>query len=197
MNFLLYPIMNDKLKEEEFRLNLPREWYTKKNMLKRRDIVKKNDAKKEQYKNHKIYETKPQITSTLHVVYSHVFMLFNVSILFIILYTILKLLFALKNDINIRIDQEFFKIKCLIEDSRYKYLINRCDQIDIPAMRQSCMIWRNNTLKTRNDVEVLKIVADCFGDIVDRFLEKISWKFFLLGATIVILYLFIFKNSKR
>ncbi|ELQ74596.1 putative membrane protein [Trachipleistophora hominis] len=122
---------------------------------------------------------------------------FNLLLIVILSFTVIKTFLVLKNDIRIRIDDEFANLQYLIEDSRYKYEINRCGCTDIPAMRRDCMIWKSNMSKSRRDIEVMKIVMDCFGDIVDRFLERISWKFFIFSACLTVIYLIIYRNNWR
>ncbi|ELQ74595.1 hypothetical protein THOM_2509, partial [Trachipleistophora hominis] len=39
---VLPPMMNDRFKEEEFKLNLPREWYAKKSSFENNQLVKRN-----------------------------------------------------------------------------------------------------------------------------------------------------------
>ncbi|ELA48218.1 hypothetical protein VCUG_00259 [Vavraia culicis subsp. floridensis] len=190
-------MMNDRFKEEEFKLNLPREWYTKKNSIENNQLVKRSRPNCAPSSPTSVESGKGNNARVPFLVSAYALMSFNLLIIAILSFTIIKTFFVLRNDIRIRIDNEFADLLYLIEDSKYKYEVNRCGCIDIPAMRKDCMIWKNNMSKSRSDVEVMKIVMDCFGDMIDRFLERISWKFFIFSVCLTIVYLVIYKNNRR
>ncbi|KRH93707.1 putative membrane protein [Pseudoloma neurophilia] len=123
------------------------------------------------------------------------FFLLRMFFIGISVYISLQIFFTIRNDIRIRVDEEFSKLSYLIEESKYKFLINKCGIVDIPGMRRDCMEWKKNMKKTRSDIQVMGLVMDCFGHIIDRFLEQISWKFFITISCILLIYILFYRRA--
>lgn len=189
--------MSDKYKEEEFQLNFPREWL-KNRKENRTDQLIKRKKSNSLFADSEGHQNEEENGARLpFLVSSYAFMSLNLLLIFILSYTVIKTFFALRNDIGIRINNEFQNLMYILEESKYKFMVNKCDITDIPALRKECMMWKNDMARTRNDIEVMKIVMDCFGDIIDRFLERMSWKFFAFGIGLMALYLIIYKSNRK
>lgn len=184
--------MDDRFERENFHSKLPKTWKipnkSHTSLIKLNNKVENN-----------VHTSENQKVSSYNISYdkiaSLVFFLIKMSFMALSVYIILKIFLILRNDIRIRIDEEFSKLMHLIEDSRYKFMINKCDLVDVPGIKKECMQWKNNMNKTRNDIQVMGIAMDCIGHILDRFLDQISWKFFVTITCFVIIYLLFFKKK--
>lgn len=186
--------MTDNFQKDKFHLNLPQDWIKNKNKC--TSIIKKpkefNIFVNQQKKNNFLKNCK----NLPFFISSYSFMIFNLFFIMFCSYVLFNLFLSLRNDIRIRINEEFFNVQYLIADSKYKYKINKCDLVDIPAIRKDCMKWKRNMNKTKNDIQIMGIIMDCFGELVDRFLDQISWKFFITILCISIFYLIFYKKNK-
>lgn len=175
----------DSFKKEEFFSKLPKNWSSNRNknctaLIKLPENIKETKVKKRKIKID--YDKLPERISKF------LFLSFNIFIYFIAIYIILQIILSIKNDIKIRIDNEYHKIEELKEKSNYLFLINKCNIVNIPEMKRKCMEWKRNLSKSRNDIERMGIIMDLFGEIFDRFLEQISWKFFVTIFCLVIAF---------
>merc|ERR1712178_35068 len=115
-------------------------------------------------------------------------MLFHLFLLISSVQFLLRAFFVISNDIRIRMDDEIMKIEGAAADSKYKYVINQCENVKIPAMQRACLEWRRNMIKTGRDVQVVRIVMDFIGEALERFHEQLSWKVFVSVVTLAVVY---------
>lgn len=190
--------MNDKFERDEFHSKLPKSWNVPNKAL--TSLIEVNKEKKNKneisIKKEKLKNKRPfNYDALVHKLISLAFFSFNIFFILLCTYIVLQIFLAIRNDIRIRVDEEFSKLQYLIQESNYKYLINKCGLVDIPAMKRDCMEWKKNMEKTRGDIQVMGIIMDCLGHIVDRFLEQISWKFFITLFSSFAVYFIFYRKS--
>lgn len=184
--------MFDRFERECFHSELPKTWKIPNKS--QTSLIKSNETHTNTSQiNNKRNKTKYEIPYDQIV--SLVFFIIRISFMAFSVYIVLKIFFSLKNDIRIRIDEEYAKLMYLIQDSKYKFMINKCDLVDIPGIKKDCMRWKSIMSKTKNDIQVMGIAMDCLGHILDRFLEQISWKLFITISCFIFIYIIFYRKK--
>ncbi|KAF7683377.1 Nucleus export protein BRR6 [Astathelohania contejeani] len=117
-------------------------------------------------------------------------LLLNFIVIFLLSYILISLVLMLKNDIKYKIDNSKQVLRGIIEESRRKYMENRCDpSTRPPALRKQCMEWECMMNRNENSIEMSKIMMEVVGELVDGFIQKVSYKSVGLGMIFLIIFL--------
>ncbi|KAI0757578.1 Di-sulfide bridge nucleocytoplasmic transport domain-containing protein [Daedaleopsis nitida] len=120
----------------------------------------------------------------------YVQVVFNGSLAAIALYLLVQFLFILQRDVEDRVSEYSMEIVQEIAQCQMDYKANLCAEGRIPAMQAQCAAWEMCMNRDPTKVGRAKISFEVFGELVNTFVEQISWK--TLAFTITSLAFFAF-----
>ncbi|KAG2230221.1 hypothetical protein INT48_002091, partial [Thamnidium elegans] len=128
-----------------------------------------------------------------YTIITYIQMAFNIVITITVLYIFIKIVLVVKQDFKLKALEHFDvlhqeKIICT-----KNYMLNHCGQEDrVPAIETMCMEWANCMQK---DIVVAqaKVSAEAIAEIINSFVEPISYKT-LLFFTLLVIGSLVFSN---
>ncbi|KJE93239.1 hypothetical protein, variant [Capsaspora owczarzaki ATCC 30864] len=138
-----------------------------------------------------------------YILMGYVQLAFNTAIIIIMLYFAYQVVSTIQHDIDIKVDDYAQAITKEIELCSKHFLENKCaPHTRIPAIERSCIEWEKCIQRDPATMGRAKITAEIFAEIVNSFIEPISYKTmaffvaFFFGFTIVGNYAFHFARSR-
>ncbi|KAJ2673426.1 hypothetical protein GGI25_004688 [Coemansia spiralis] len=109
---------------------------------------------------------------------------FNIIMALVVLYIVAQVLLTIHRDVNAKVQEYSAEILQEIAACSKQYLSNHCDpQLRVPAMEQLCSVWESCMHRDPTKVGRLRVSAETLAEIVNGFIEPISFKtmcFFVL-----------------
>ncbi|KAG5646894.1 hypothetical protein DXG03_001970 [Asterophora parasitica] len=120
--------------------------------------------------------------------------LFNLSLILLFLYVVVQFILTVQRDVEQRISEYSMDIVQEIAICALQYKTNLCGSNSIPAMAQQCGNWETCMNRDPAIVGRAKVGAELIAEVVNGFVEPISWK--ALAFTLTSLsFLTVFINS--
>ncbi|RDB29324.1 Nucleus export protein BRL1 [Hypsizygus marmoreus] len=120
--------------------------------------------------------------------------LFNLSLILLFLYVVVQFILTVQRDVEQRISEYSMDIVQDIAICALQYKNNLCATNAIPAMAQQCANWETCMNRDPAIVGRAKVGAELIAEVVNGFVEPISWK--ALAFTLTSLsFLTVFINS--
>ncbi|KAG7665749.1 uncharacterized protein J8A68_000769 [[Candida] subhashii] len=108
-------------------------------------------------------------------------LLVNIIIVSIILYLIYIFMKTIQSDINHKLELHTMEAIHEISQCSTQYIRNRCNQQErVPAIEKECLILEKCQNRDPGQLAKSKITAETFAEIINGFLNGISWKSLLL-----------------
>lgn len=117
--------------------------------------------------------------------------LFNFFIILSFLFIILSFFYIIKEEFRVKVIQEKERLKIKREESSYLYKINRCE-LEIPYMKLKCLEWKKDS--EDEEIQIGRLFVESIGEMVDAFVQKVSWKMFVFLGLLGGMYIFINRN---
>mmetsp|Transcript_2021 Transcript_2021/g.8008 ORF Transcript_2021/g.8008 Transcript_2021/m.8008 type:complete len:361 (-) Transcript_2021:573-1655(-) len=116
-------------------------------------------------------------------------LVFNLVLVSVILYSLISFAVSVRQDIQLKVNEEIADIKTDIERCRFNYFENRCNDEDriVPRMREQCSEWASCLGRDpANAAYQTRLTAELIAEVVNSFIEPISYKtmVFTIGITI-------------
>ncbi|KAJ7293914.1 Di-sulfide bridge nucleocytoplasmic transport domain-containing protein [Mycena rebaudengoi] len=100
---------------------------------------------------------------------------FNLSLILLFLYLAIQFILTVQRDVEARISEYSMDIVQDIAMCRQHYENNRCEN-PLPAMAQQCANWATCMSRDPTIVGRAKVGAEMIAEVVNGFVEPISWK---------------------
>ncbi|EPR80090.1 Brr6-like protein [Spraguea lophii 42_110] len=140
--------------------------------------------------NHNIVKSIPMyIIPFLHII-------FNILVLFVLSYALISFASYFRNDLRIRIDEEIEKNSYIISEATRNYRENNCINC-VPALKEPCYKWKVEMSMDKNKVKVLPILSSIAAEVISTVVDNISYKGFILGVGLMVVYLKYSKNNLK
>mmetsp|Transcript_14464 Transcript_14464/g.29571 ORF Transcript_14464/g.29571 Transcript_14464/m.29571 type:complete len:297 (-) Transcript_14464:1261-2151(-) len=110
---------------------------------------------------------------------------FNAVVLVVLSYMLVSCAMAIRGDIRRQIEKEVALIELEKGACENDFHLNRChdDERVVPKMRSFCAEWDNCRRQNAEQVAMrTKVTAEMLAEIINVFLEKISWKALLFAV---------------
>lgn len=101
---------------------------------------------------------------------------FNTSLAVIALYILVQFLFMLQRDVEHRVSEYSMDIVQEIAQCSLAYKTNLCAEGKVPAMAAQCAAWETCMNRDPTKVGRTKVSFEVIGEIINTFVEQISWK---------------------
>ncbi|KAI9145655.1 Di-sulfide bridge nucleocytoplasmic transport domain-containing protein [Paraphysoderma sedebokerense] len=104
-------------------------------------------------------------------------LVFNLFLLTIVIWIIVQVISTVKADVDMKVAEFSVDIMNEIAECTKHYLENRCAPVTrVPAMEKACTAWDNCMNRDPTKVGRTQVGAQTFAEIIERFVEKISYK---------------------
>jgi len=126
----------------------------------------------------------PPKSDTPYILLGYLQVFFNLSLVLVCLYLLVLFILTVQRDVEHRISEYSMDIVQDIAACAMHYKANLCETNPIPAMLQQCGLWRTCMDRDPSKVGRAKVVAEMIAEVVNGFVEPISWKtlFFTLTS---------------
>ncbi|KAH8799616.1 Di-sulfide bridge nucleocytoplasmic transport domain-containing protein [Flagelloscypha sp. PMI_526] len=119
---------------------------------------------------------------------------FNLSLVLLFLYLLVQTILTVQRDVEHRISEHSLDIVQTIAMCAMSFKNNGCADNRVPHMIQPCAEWETCMNRDPTIVGRARVGAEMIGEIVNSFVESISWKTFLFSLT-SLAFLTVFINS--
>ncbi|KAG6919485.1 hypothetical protein DXG01_005744 [Tephrocybe rancida] len=102
--------------------------------------------------------------------------IFNMSLILLFLYLIIQFILTVQRDVEQRISEYSMDIVQEIAICSLQYKTNLCERNAVPAMAQQCENWKTCMNRDPAIVGRAKVGAEMIAEVVNGFVEPISWK---------------------
>ncbi|THH09424.1 hypothetical protein EW145_g2034 [Phellinidium pouzarii] len=113
---------------------------------------------------------------TPYILLGYLQFLFNLSLILVFLYLLVQFIFTVQHDVEQRIGEYSMDILQEITTCAQLYKQNLCDTSPIPAMLHQCATWETCMSRDPKIVGRAKVGAEMLAEVVNGFVEPISWK---------------------
>lgn len=101
---------------------------------------------------------------------------FNLSLILVFLYLLVQFILTVQRDVEHRISEHSMEIVQEITQCASLYNLNQCSINPVPAMHRQCSIWETCMNRDPTKVGRAKVGAELIAEVVNGFVEPISWK---------------------
>ncbi|KAG8763848.1 hypothetical protein FRC11_010996, partial [Ceratobasidium sp. 423] len=127
-----------------------------------------------------------------HILLGYVRVIFNTSLVLGFLYILVVVIVTVRRDIEDKVSAYTGENAAEIQQCSSQYLLNKCDQAVVPHMQQFCDEWEKCMQRDASVVGRARVAAETLAEVVNGFVEPISWKTLGFGvSTLAFLVLFI------
>ncbi|ODQ74255.1 hypothetical protein LIPSTDRAFT_69827 [Lipomyces starkeyi NRRL Y-11557] len=127
---------------------------------------------------------------------SYLQLIFNVFLVLVMLYLIMSFVLMIRHDISRKIEEYTDEALVKIEQCRKDYLVNGCmPGYRVPAVEDVCDAWQICMNRDANDVGRARVSAQTVAEIVNSFIEPISYKTMLF--VLVLLFGSLYVSSSK
>ncbi|KAJ1982437.1 hypothetical protein H4R33_005035 [Dimargaris cristalligena] len=104
-------------------------------------------------------------------------MFFNLFIVGVILYVVTQFIMTIQRDVDLKVDEYSEEILQEMSICTKNFIENRCSpDTRVPAMQKACAIWESCMNRDPKIVGRAKVSAETFAEIINSFIEPISYK---------------------
>ncbi|TCD63094.1 hypothetical protein EIP91_005998 [Steccherinum ochraceum] len=125
----------------------------------------------------------PPKSDTPYVLLGYLQVFFNLSLILVCLYLLVLFIITVQRDVEHRVAEYSMDIVQDIAACAMHYKANLCETNPIPAMMHQCGIWRTCMDRDPSKIGRAKVVAEMIAEVVNGFVEPISWKTLLFTLT--------------
>lgn len=115
-------------------------------------------------------------SDTPYVLLGYLQFFFNLSLVLVFLYLLVQFILTVQRDVEHRISEYSMDIVQEIGVCAAQYRNNFCETNQIPAMAQQCAAWEACMNRDPTTVGRARIGAELIAEVVNGFVEPISWK---------------------
>jgi len=109
---------------------------------------------------------------------------FNLALVLLFLYLLVQFILTVQRDVEHRISDYSMDIVQEIGVCAAHYRDNYCETNQIPAMTHQCSAWETCMNRDPTTVGRARIGAELIAEVVNGFVEPISWKTLLIGILV-------------
>ncbi|GBE78697.1 Nucleus export protein [Sparassis crispa] len=108
---------------------------------------------------------------------------FNLSLILVFLYLLVQFILTVQRDVEQRISEYSMDVVQEIGQCAMHYKANLCASNSIPAMAHQCATWETCMNRDPSKVGRAKVGAELIAEVVNSFVEPISWKTLIFALT--------------
>ncbi|RKP17256.1 hypothetical protein ROZALSC1DRAFT_30916, partial [Rozella allomycis CSF55] len=121
-----------------------------------------------------------------YIIIGYLQVLLNSTLVGVIMYLIYLFISAIQRDVEIKVNEYLVEIMNEIASCSKNYVENKCDPMNrVPAMEKSCVIWETCMNRDPAVIGRAKVSAETFAEIINSFVEPISYKTMLFFVIVL------------
>ncbi|KAH8101450.1 Di-sulfide bridge nucleocytoplasmic transport domain-containing protein [Cristinia sonorae] len=126
----------------------------------------------------------PPKSDTPYILLGYLQVFFNFSLILVCLYLLVLFIITVQRDVEHRVSEYSMDVVQDIAACAMHYKANLCETNPIPALLHQCGLWRTCIDRDPSKIGKAKVVAEMIAEVVNGFVEPISWKtlFFTLTS---------------
>lgn len=118
-------------------------------------------------------------------------LMFNLSLVMLLLYAVFCFYLTIRQDVDKKVSEFSATILAEMSLCQRKYVENRCaPAMRVPAMEVSCGNWEKCMTRDPAQVGRARVSAETFAEIINSFIEPISYKTMVCSTTLLLAFLF-------
>lgn len=133
-------------------------------------------------------------SDTPYILLGYLQFFFNLSLILLFLYLVVQFILTVQRDVELRISEYSSDIVQEIAMCALQFKNNLCATNPIPAMAQQCGSWEACMNRDPTVVGRAKVGAELIAEVVNGFVEPISWKTLIFTLT-SLAFLTVFINT--
>lgn len=118
-----------------------------------------------------------------YIMLGYLQLFFNLSLILLFLYLLVQFILTVQRDVEQRISEYSMDIVQEIAQCALQYKTNLCVTNPIPAMAHQCSMWETCMNRDPSKVGRAKVGAELIAEVVNGFVEPISWKTLIFTLT--------------
>ncbi|KAI9566988.1 Di-sulfide bridge nucleocytoplasmic transport domain-containing protein [Boletus coccyginus] len=122
-------------------------------------------------------------SDTPYVLLGYLQFFFNLVLVLVFLYLLVQFILTVQRDVEHRISEHSMDIVQEIGVCAAQYKNNYCETNQIPAMTHQCAAWETCMNRDPTTVGRARIGAELIAEVVNGFVEPISWKTLVFSLT--------------
>ncbi|KAF8446432.1 Di-sulfide bridge nucleocytoplasmic transport domain-containing protein [Boletus edulis BED1] len=122
-------------------------------------------------------------SNTPYVLLGYLQFFFNLALVLVFLYLLIQFILTVQRDVEHRISEYSMDIVQEIGVCAAQYKNNYCETNQIPAMTHQCAAWETCMNRDPTTVGRARIGAELIAEVVNGFVEPISWKTLVFSLT--------------
>ncbi|KAG8220218.1 putative nuclear membrane protein [Butyriboletus roseoflavus] len=122
-------------------------------------------------------------SDTPYVLLGYLQFFFNLALVLVFLYLLVQFILTVQRDVEHRISEYSMDIVQEIGVCAAQYKNNYCETSQIPAMTHQCAAWESCMNRDPTTVGRARIGAELIAEVVNGFVEPISWKTLVFSLT--------------
>lgn len=117
-------------------------------------------------------------------------LMFNLSLIMLLLYAVFCFYLTIRQDVDKKVSEFSATILAEMSLCQRKYVENRCaPAMRVPAMEVSCGNWEKCMTRDPAQVGRARVSAETFAEIINSFIEPISYKTMVCSTTLLLVFL--------
>ncbi|KAJ1969297.1 hypothetical protein H4R35_006179 [Dimargaris xerosporica] len=152
----------------------------------------------EMYNNHAVVHAQPVPAPTWQnqeipfLLSGYLQLFFNLFVVAVIFYLVTQFITTIQRDVDLKADEYSGEILQEMSLCTKNYIENRCSpETRVPAMEKACATWENCMNRDPKIIGRAKVSAETFAEIINSFIEPISYKTMAFFAFLLFGSLFI------
>ncbi|EWC44755.1 hypothetical protein DRE_06533 [Drechslerella stenobrocha 248] len=104
-------------------------------------------------------------------------LLVNILVAALAAYVVYLFVVTIQRDVEKKVQEYIAEAQLQVEDCQSKWITNRCNpEMRVPAMEAQCLAWRSCAETDPHSLGRSKVSAEMFAEIINGFVEPISYK---------------------
>ncbi|KAI5843973.1 Di-sulfide bridge nucleocytoplasmic transport domain-containing protein [Morchella snyderi] len=111
------------------------------------------------------------------IISQYVQLFFNTALVLLFLYALLSAYVTVRRDVSEKLSQHSADLVAAANSCAHEFLVNRCAPgIRVPALQKACAGWERCMNRDHTQVGKAKLSAQTFAEIVESFVEPVSYR---------------------
>lgn len=111
-------------------------------------------------------------------------LMFNLSLVLLLLYALFCFYLTIRHDVDKKVSEFSAAIQAEMNMCARSYVENRCaPDMRVPAMEAACSRWEKCMSRDSSQVGRARVSAETFAEIINSFIEPISYKTMVMSST--------------
>lgn len=113
-------------------------------------------------------------------------LMLNLSLILLLLYAVFCFYLTIRQDVDKKVSEFSATILEKMIECEHRYVENKCAGVRVPAMKDLCEDWQKCMTRDPAQVGRARVSAETFAEIINSFIEPISYKTMVYPTTLLL-----------